>query len=247
MSLKNLGGGRIFLSGLALLVVLVLPLLPNLTVDAQAEDFEELLQQVGEEYAVSYASPFIHSFGPNLTSNVFSTASIPWHGFTIGLGVKVMASGVNDDDKTFRRVISGVEFADYLPESSPFAGDTGDVVLSGPTVFGDTDTNGLIRFYSNGLLLVEQEGIPGLVESDYSPMVVPELYVGGLFGLKATLRYLPETPLGDFGDAKFMGYGLQWSAKGLLPELPVDLMAGVDGDCPTVPWGRVLYAGYGYR
>lgn len=193
---------------------------------AADESLEELLQQVGLEYAESYASPFVHTFGPNLTSNLFSTASIPWHGFTFGVGLKVMASGVNADDQNFRRVIRNIEFSSYLPTSSPYYGDTGDIVLAGPTIFGDPDTYGTVRFYSNGILLLEQEGIPGLVKTEHAPMAVPELYVGGFFGLKATVRYLPEMDLGDYGKTTFKGFGLQWSAKGLLPELPVDLMAG---------------------
>ena len=212
------------------LVLLVLPIFPIFTTGANAQDddqdLEELLQQVGEEYAVSYTAPFIHTFGPNLASNLFSTAAIPWHGFTFGVGVKVMASSLNEDDQTFRRVIKDVEFADYLPGTSPYFGDTGDVVLSGPTIFGDTETDGTIRFYSNGLLLLEETGIPGLVDTKNVPMAVPELFVGGQFGLKATFRYLPEVDLGDYGKTKFKGFGIQWSAKGLLPDLPVDLMAG---------------------
>jgi uncharacterized protein DUF6588 len=193
---------------------------------AEDESLEELLQQVGLEYAESYSAPFVHTFGPNLASNLFSSASIPWHGFTFGVGLKVMSSGLNGDDQNFQRVIRNVEFADYLPGTSPYFGDTGDIILSGPTIFGDKETSGMVRFYSDGLLLLEQEGIPGLVDTEYVPMAVPEIYVGGFFGLKATLRYLPEMDLGDYGKTTFKGFGLQWSAKGLLPDLPVDLMAG---------------------
>lgn len=193
---------------------------------AQAEDFEELLQEVGQQYAESYAAPFVHTFGPNLTSNLFSTASIPWHGLTFGIGFKVTGAAINDDDKSFRKVIEDVQFADFLPAGHPYAGNSGDIVMEGPTVFGDTETDGTLSFYSGGLLLGRETAIPGLVDTDYAPMIVPELYVGGLFGLKGTVRYLPEVDLGDYGKTTFKGLGLQWSARGLLPELPVDLMAG---------------------
>jgi len=200
------------------LVVLILPA----GAFAEDESLEELLQQVGAEYAESYVAPFVHTFGPNLASNLFNTASIPWHGLTFGVGVKMTMAGLSDDDQSFRRVVSGVELSDY---TSDYSG-TGDIVMEGPTIFGNEDDLGTISFYSGGLLLARQETITGLVETSSVPMIVPEIYVGGIVGLKATLRYLPEVDLGDYGKTKFMGFGLQWSAKGLMPELPVDVMAG---------------------
>ena len=207
------------------LALLILPILP-IGADAEDDGLEERLQQVGLEYAEAYAAPFIHTFGPNLVSNLFSTADIPWHGFTFGIGVKFMAAGLNENDQTFRRVIKDVNFSDFTSATSPYYGDSGDIVISGPTIFGDTDTKGTIAFYSGGLFVGQEEGIAGQVDTKHVPMVVPELFIGGQFGLKATFRYLPEVDLGDYGKTKFKGFGLQWSAKGLLPELPVDLMAG---------------------
>ena len=215
------------LTGIAgtLLVVLGLALLIG-PAEVCAEDLEEMLQEVGQEYAESYAAPFIHTFGPNMTSNLFSTASIPWHGFTFGIGVKVTAADLDEDDQTFRRVIKNVEFSEFFSGPLPSGfDDTGDLIISGPTIFGDTETNGTITYYSNGLSM-STEGISGLVDTKNVPMVVPEIYVGGFLGLKATLRYLPEMDLGDYGKTTFKGFGLQWSAKGLLPHLPVDFMAG---------------------
>ena len=220
-SLKRFASSLLVCLGLALLIV---------PAGANAEDLEELLQQVGEEYATSYAAPFVHTFGPNLVSNVFSTASIPWHGFTFGFGIKVMAANINEDDQSFSRVIENVAFDDVITVDHPYYDDlqgrTGTILLSGPTIFGNTDTPGTIDFYSGGMLLGQGEGITGLVDTGHAPMAVPELYVGGFFGLKATFRYLPEMDLGDYGKTSFKGYGLQWSASGLLPNLPVDVMAG---------------------
>ncbi len=193
-------------------------------------DLQSLLQDVGAEYAESYAAPFVHTFGPNLNSNLFHTAHIPWGKLTFGIGFKATAASLNEDDQNFQRVVRGIEFDDYISPSSPFYADlngrSGDLVMAGPTIFGDPDTDGTIQFYSDGLLLAEIDGIPGLIDTKFVPTPVPELFVGGIFGLKATLRYLPEVDLSDYGKVKFRGYGLQWSGAGLLPELPVDLMAG---------------------
>jgi hypothetical protein len=56
--------------------------------------------------------------------------------------------------------------------------------------------------------------------------VAPEAYIGGIAGLKLTVRYLPEMDAGDLGKTKYWGYGLQWNANGILKNLPVDVMVG---------------------
>ena len=68
--------------------------------------------------------------------------------------------------------------------------------------------------------------ITGLADVDYMPLATPEASVGGLFGLKATVRWLPDVDIGDYGKIKFLGYGLQYNFNSLLPLLPVDVMAG---------------------
>ena len=98
--------------------------------------------------------------------------------------------------------------------------------MSGPTIFGDPDTEGRIEGYVNGIQVFETEGISGLVDTRWSPLVAPEAYIGGVSGLKLTVRYLPEMDLGDLGKTKYWGYGLQWNANGVIKNLPVDVMVG---------------------
>ncbi len=188
-----------------------------------AENLEELLEQVGQEYAISYSSPFLYAFGPNQNSGMYQTANIPWGGLTFGFGVKVMATHINADDQRFSKNIENVDLGDYDPA---YAGQTGDVVMSGPTLFGDTETNGTVTGYLHGIPVFRQETIPGLIDTRFVPLAAPEAYIGGVFGLKATVRYFPELEMGDYGKTKYFGYGLQWSPNGLLPALPFDVMIG---------------------
>lgn len=190
---------------------------------AAAEDLEELLTQVGEEYAVAYSSPFLYSYGPNVNSNLYSTAHIPWTGLVFGFGVKAMATQVNESDQTFSKVVEDVDLGLYDPA---LAGQSGDVLLSGPTIFGSTSTNGTAKGFVSGVEVFSTETIPGLVDTRWSPMVAPEAYIGGVAGLKLTVRYLPEMDTGDYGKTKYFGYGLSWNANGVLKNLPVDIMAG---------------------
>ena len=190
---------------------------------ARATDLQQLIEQVGEEYGEAYASPFIHSFGPNQNSNLYSTASIPWSGLTFGIGIKVMGTNLNEEDQTFQKVVRIDDLGEFDPILS---GQSGTAVMHGPTIFGDTEKDGQVDLYSGGIYLGSVEGIPGFWDTRWVPMATPEANIGGIFGLKATIRYFPSMKLGDIGQSEYLGYGLQWSASGLLEELPVDLMVG---------------------
>lgn len=205
------------------LVLMILVLLVGVAMPAAAEDLEELLTQVGEDYAVSYTSPFLYAHGPNQNSGTFHTAKIPWGKLTFGVGVKVMATQLNSDDQNFSKNIEDVNLGDY---DSDFEGETGDVVMKGPTIFGDTETAGTITGYLHGIPVFEMESITGLINTTSVPLFAPEAYIGGIFGLKATIRYFPEMELGDYGKTEYLGYGLQWSPNGLMPTFPVDLAIG---------------------
>ena len=190
---------------------------------ARADDLTALLEQVGTEYGEAYSSPFIHAFGPNQNSNLYSTASIPWSGLTFGLGVKVMGTHLNEADQTFSKVVQVDDLGILDPN---FNGVAGTAVMSGPTIFGDTETDGTIDLYANGILVGTLEGIPGFWDTRWVPLATPEVYIGGVVGLKFTLRYFPSMKLGDMGNTQYLGYGLQWNANGVLKNLPVDLMVG---------------------
>lgn len=190
---------------------------------AAADSLQQLLEQVGTEYAEPYSEAFIHAFGANQNSNLYSTAHIPWQGLTFGVGIKFMGTYLNEEDQTFRKVVRIDDLGAIDPALN---GQSGTAVLSGPTIFGDTDTDGTIDLYANGILVGSFDGIPGFWNTRWVPLATPEFSVGGIVGLKATIRYFPPYEYGDLGKTKYMGYGLQWSPNGLLNEFPVDLMIG---------------------
>jgi len=205
--------------------MLVVVLAAGAVAGAQAQDLDELLSQVGEEYATSYSSPFLYGFGPNQNANLYNTASIPWGGLTFGVGVKVMGTKLNSEDKNFRRVLEDQDLHDYFPDDVP-EGTTGDIVMSGPTIFGSTSQVGTVKGYVSGLEIASYDAIPGLVESDYVPLATPEGYIGGIFGLRGIIRWFPEVDMSSYGKTKYMGLGLQWNINGVFKTLPVDIMIG---------------------
>ena len=212
--------GRLFA-----LILAALAILPALAaVPAAAEELEGLLEDVTSQYAQAYLAPFTHSFGPNLIGGIFHTAAIPRSRLTIDYGVKVTATYLAAEDQSFQKVIENVDISDYDGSFAP--GTMGDIVMSGPTVFGNDETPGTVSGYVGGVQVFSQDTIEGLVDTRYSPMVVPQASVGGIAGFRATVRWLPEMDLGDVGKTKVFGYGLQWSANTVAPTLPVDVMVG---------------------
>ena len=192
---------------------------------AASSDLQDLLQQVGRDYGEAYAAPLIQGFGPAQNANLFATAHIPRSSLELGVGVKAMGTYLAAEDQTFRKVRSNVDLGAYDPA---FAGQTGTVVMGGPTVFGNTDTDGTVVGYVNGVEVFRETTIPGLVDTRWVPMVTPEAYVGGILGLKAVVRYMPSVGT-DLGDVKYWGLGGQWSANALFPLLPLDVMVGYMG------------------
>ncbi len=195
---------------------------------ARADTLQQLIEQVGPEYAEAYASPFIHSFGPNQNSNLYSTAEIPFGKLVFGFGIKVMGTHLNEEDQTFSKVVQIEDLGVLDPDNPDLQGVSGTIVMSGPTIFGSTadEDIGQIDIYSNGVYLGSMDGIAGFWETRWAPLAALEGYIGGIAGFKLTLRYLPVKSVGDLEGISYMGYGLQWSASGLLDNFPVDLMVG---------------------
>ena len=107
--------------------------------------------------------------------------------------------------------------------------DANDLSLSGITVTGtesntisgDNSTGQSLRLPDNSTL-----SLPGGTGFSYVPTVMLQGNVGLIKGTDLTLRYIPETALGDFGDIAVVGAGVkhglnQWLPGGKL--LPVDL------------------------
>lgn len=208
------------LTALGLLALLAL----GAATSATAGDLQGDIEKVGETYARAYLAPFTYSFGPNLNSGIFHTAAIPKSRLTLDFGIKAMATQLDDADQAFQVVINDVNLHDY--DSSIADGTMGDVVMSGPTMFGSDATTGTITGYANGVQVFSQDTIAGVLDSKLSPMAVPQASLGGIAGLRLTVRYLPEIDAGDVGKVKLSGFGGSWSANTVMPTLPVDVMVG---------------------
>lgn len=197
----------------------------------QADDLTELLGQVGEEYAEAYVSPIINAHGVNQNAGIYHTADLAGTGFHLTIGLKVMATQIAAEDQYFRKVIEDVPVGDLLPDDpmyDPWRGETGDVVMEGPTAFGpsgDADA-GRSTIYVDGIPVYAIDTIPGLVDTRWVPLFAPQATIGRFYGLSGTIRFLPEIDLSSYGKTKYFGWGLSWGVNTVLPELPLDLAVG---------------------
>jgi len=195
---------------------------------AADDDLEETLEKMGSSYAQGYLAPLISGFGINQNSALYHTAHIPGTTLTISVGLKVMATKLTDSDKDFSVVENITIDEDWgVDPGETGYGEAGQVVMSGPTVFGDEDASGFMRVYYHGIQVYE-EALPdlgGFIDTDYVPLAMPQASLGGIMGLEATLRWLPEMTFSDM-KVNLMGFGLAASANYWIPTLPVDVKVG---------------------
>jgi len=196
--------------------------------DSNDDELSQLLSDVGEDYARGYLAPLISGFGINQNSGLYHTAHIPNTGLTIGFAIKGMASKLGDEDKNFR-VVRRVDLSDWVDPTDPGYGEEGTIVFEGPTVFGSDEASdkGRVTAYWHGIPVYQAEGIEGLVDLDYVPLVTPEASVGGLAGFRGTIRWLPDIDIADVGKIKYMGLGVSYSPNAYFPTLPVDVAVGL--------------------
>lgn len=193
------------------------------TARAVDDDLASLLEQVGPEYAAAYAEPAIDAFGALQNSALYHTARVPVGGLTFGVALKAMGTHRRERDQTFRRAFDVENLSEVHPG---FPAVAGRAVLEGPTVIGDTGRRGTITAYVDGEAVAQLPGVPGLADTRWIPLFVPELTLGGIGGFQGTLRWLPGIKLGDFGKTDYLGWGLQFSPNHYLPSLALDVAVG---------------------
>lgn len=209
--------------GLALALGIAGPAAP-----AAAQDLDEVLREVGEDYARGYLAPLTTGVGAAELSGLCTTADIPFERLTFTVGVRVSAAHIAEDDQHFRRVRQVTLDERYgFDPGDPLYGQTGTLVIDGPTALGDEDVPGELTVYSQGVPVYSETGIEGLWESRWVPLPVPEVSVGGIAGFRATVRWLPTFSVGEVKDISFRGIGLQYGLGRLLTGLPLDAAVGV--------------------
>jgi len=202
------------------------------TAHAEVERLQHQLEEVEGEYAAAYLASFVTALGVNQNSRMFSTAHVPTTQLTISFGLQLMGSRLAESDQTFRsvrQVVLDERFGLDPVNDSGVYGETGTLVLEGPSFFGDEEVAGAYSAYHNGIRVWTEDGIEGVWESRWLPLFMPEVSCGGFAGLRATLRWLPPIALPEeVGTIRLLGFGVQYNLSQHIKEPPagIDLMAG---------------------
>ncbi len=193
------------------------------TAHAQLEDAGEILRAGAADANVllgEYLKPFGRGFGAGLNSGWVGVAKP--HSF---LGF----------DVTIRATMAQVPTADQSFDLQPLV-DSGRLTnirpmnannTVTPTISGDGDGVPVGLYSSGGQLLDDFEMPPG-TEVPYVPTPMVQASVGVLFNTDVTLRFVPETELGDAGTISLFGLGVKHDIGQWIPvvsAMPIDVMA----------------------
>lgn len=197
---------------------------------SNAQDLGGELKGLGEVYADGYVQPLTDAMGSDLNGGLFRTADVgngflPGLPFDVYLGVGVSGALLQDSNEQF--VFEG----ETITVSE--GGVTQEVNVSAtpdnqvPTVFGDTNPDGQLRFENQATGEVSEQPIPpALVNTSIAPLPVPQLGLGSIAGTDVQVRYLPETDISDYGSVELTGVAVRHDLDQWVPApLPFNLAA----------------------
>ncbi len=188
-----------------------------------AETIEEKLQKFGTDGAKGYIQPLVNTMGANLNTGFYNSAKV-LKPFRPQLTFNIMLTPIPSKGKKFILNRPDTIYAEpYLETSTIFGDETGN------TFHGNT-------YYTQQVTDIT---LPGGVNTDVMPLVIPQLALGLPFGNEIQLRYLPKYKVNDdFGNIEFFGIGLKHSVSQYLPLFPVDI--AVQGFYQSITLGDIL-------
>jgi hypothetical protein len=183
-------------------------LLLNLQVSAQ-DPFDDAVKQLTSDNAKGYLQPFVNSIGANINSGLFHSAAIGTGSLHLDLRFVGMGTIIGDAEKTFE-AMPPEPFAQTPVQTATIFGGTGAVVVDDPN-----DP------------LVSYQFQNGQVSTTFIPFLAPQLTIGDVFGTRATIRYVATPEMNNVPKITLAGGAIQHSISRYLPEVPLDLAAGV--------------------
>lgn len=213
-----------------------------------SQSLEETLSAITGDASKSYVAPVISAFGANLNTGwVHRSPKAKLFGIDVEISVVGMLSFFGNQSKTFSS--SGM-FRFDSSQAAIIASDVNPAIrnaiidsirsrdflvnISGPTIVGSKSDSIKVLFTGatiNGQPIGAEEivlPVGGFLEDIPAlPMLAPQITLGTVYGTSFSFRYLPNIKLGDLGEFKFFGFGIQHNPALFLPfELPVDVSAG---------------------
>jgi len=168
--------------------------------------FEDAIKQLTSDNAKGYLQPFVSSFGANLNSGLYHSASIGELGFALRFDIVGMATVIGDDEKKYKAT-SPIDGS--LTETATIFGDLGSTV-PGPA-------SGMEYQFQNGQ-----------VKADYVFFASPQLTIGEVYYSQLVIRYIPiPKKNGDFPKVTLFGIGGRHNVSHYFPVIPLDVAASI--------------------
>ncbi len=191
---------------IAIIMLVALVLLGVSTVSAQS-DMEKVVKQFTDQSVIGYIQPIADMFGANMNSGYFHTAAIEQSGFHLSFDMIGMATMLSDGQKGYT--------ATAPPGFNPATFQTA-------TMFGGKGA--VVTDAATGL---SYRGSDGVFNTQVFPLAVPQLTLGNLYGTQVLIRYIPIPKMDNFPNVTLWGIGARHSISQYLPDVPVDLAAGI--------------------
>lgn len=192
-------------------LLLSIGLLTSTSAFGQLNEIQEFLNAgPGNVTALTqaYLSPLPTGLSTALNTG-WTTKAAPTKTLGFSIQVRAAAAAVPSSFQTFDATQIGLTGANVTPGTSS--------TLSGPNTGGQNISDPLGAYSFNA---------PGGTGFNYVPAAMIQANVGLIKDTDITLRYIPETDIGDFGEISVIGAGVkhglnQWLPGGKL--LPVDI------------------------
>ncbi len=203
-----------------------------------AQDLNQNLSKVADQYAESYLQPFINAYGAGLNSGFFHSGIIlseSSNKFHISFSIESMGSLIPPNEKSFSAFYNTVAVVDTMGQSQTVNATAS--VNNAPTVFGSrtpataiiniNDTMTIAGLFQMPIHQTRYEQTFGSVAStDVAPLLVPQLNIGTFFNTEIFLRWLPPITIGGYGKTNFLGLGVRHNFGKVIKKFPINILAG---------------------
>jgi len=187
---------------------IVLTLLAFIFSNAQAQSpIEDAVKQLTSDNAKGYLQPLATSFGANLNSGMYHSASIGEMGFSCRFDIVGMATSIGSAEKKYN-AIAPLPFSQEPVETATLFGGLGTVV--------DGPVPGVEYQFQNGQ-----------VKTDYILFAAPQLTIGDVYYSQVVIRYVPVPKIGDFPKTTLFGFGARHNVSHYFPFVPLDVAANI--------------------
>jgi hypothetical protein len=175
------------------------------TVSRAQNPIEDAVKQLTSDNAKGYLQPMVTSFGANLNSGLYHSASISELGFTLKFDIVGMATLIGDDEKKYKA-------------TSPIDGSLTETA----TIFG-----GLGSTVPGPAPGMEYQFQNGQVKTNYVLFASPQLTIGDVYYSQVVIRYAPIPKIGDFPKVTLFGIGGRHNVSHYFPVVPLDVAASI--------------------